>query len=101
MLVLGDFCMKILDGALQKLGQVGIFIPTANAVHTEPGGFHDHFAQNHVRVLDKVAVHTDAVRVGIQMHPVRFNVRHPITLLQEQNIAGDLRTGIALESIIG
>ena len=101
MLVLGDLGMKIMDGSLQQLGQVSIFIPTAHAVHTEPGGFHDHLAQNHVWVLDEITVHTDTVGVGVQVHPVRFDVRHAVTLLQEQNIAGDFRTGIALEGVIG
>ena len=35
------------------------------------------------------------------MHPVRFNVRHPVPLLQEQNITGDFRTGVAFERIVG
>ena len=101
MLALGDFCMKILNGTLQQLRQVSIFIPTAHAVHAEPGGLHDHLAQNHIGILDEIAVHSDAIGIGVQMHPVRFNVRHAVPLLQEQNIAGDFRSGIALESVIG
>ena len=52
-------------------------------------------------MLHKVTVHSDAIGVSIQMHPVRFNVRHPVPLLQEQNITGDFRTGIAFECIVG
>ena len=81
--------------------QIFFGIGLAGAVHTEPGGIHDHFAQDHFRVLHKVAVHSDAVGIGVQMHPIRFNVRHPVPLLQEQNITGDFRTGVAFERIVG
>ena len=101
LLVLGNLSVKILYCFLKECRKVGIFVPTANAVHAEPGGCHDHLAQNHIGILNEIAVHADAVGIGVQMHPVRLDVRHPIPLLQEQNIAGDFRTGIALEGVIG
>ena len=34
------------------------------------------------------------------MHPIRLNVRHAVTLLQEDDVAGDFRTGVALEGVV-
>ena len=101
LLVLGDLGMNVTDSTLQQLRQVGIVVSFTNAVHAEPGGLNDHLAQNHIGILNEIAVHADAVGIGVQMHPVRLDVRHAVTLLQEQNIAGDLRTGIALEGGVG
>ena len=51
-------------------------------------------------MLNKVAVHADAIGVNIQMHPVRLNVCHAVTLLQEDNVAGHFRTGVLFEGIV-
>ena len=51
-------------------------------------------------MLDKVAVQPDTVGIRIQMYPVRFYIRHVVTLLQEQNITGDLCAGIALKGCV-
>ena len=51
-------------------------------------------------MLHKVGVHTDTIFIGVQMHPVRLNVRHAVTLLQKNNIAGDFRSGIGLKRIV-
>ena len=92
--------MKIADRVPELLGQVRAVLGFAGAVHAKAGAFHDHVAQHHIRVLHKIAVHTDAVFIGIQMHPIRLNVRHTVTLLQEDNVAGDFRTGVALEGVV-
>ena len=96
----GDFSMKILDGFVKLLGQIRTFNGFAGAVHAKPGRFHDHPTQHHLRVLHKIAVHPYAVFVGVQMHPIRFNVRHTVTLLQKQDIAGDFGAGVAFEGIV-
>ena len=51
-------------------------------------------------MLHEITVHADAVFIGIQMHPIRLNIRHAITLLQEDDVAGDFRTGVALEGVV-
>ena len=60
----------------------------------------DHVAQHHFRVLRKVGIDRDAVRRLSKMHPIRFNIDGPIPLLQENDIAGDIRAGVSPESII-
>ena len=99
-LIFGNLRVKIADSISELLGQVCILIGFAGAVHTEPGGFHNHFAQHHIRMLYEIAVHTDAVFVSIQMHPIRLNVGHAVTFLQKQNVAGDFRSGIALKGSV-
>ena len=92
--------MKIADRVPELLGQVCALFGFTGAVHAKAGAFHDHVAQHHIRVLHKIAVHADAVFIGIQMHPIRLNVRHAVTLLQEDDVTGDFRTGIALEGVV-
>ena len=92
--------MKIADRVPELLGQVCAILGFAGAVHAKAGAFHDHAAQHHIRVLHKIAVHTDAVFIGIQIHPIRLNIRYAVTLLQEDNVAGDFRSGVALEGVV-
>ena len=81
--IIGDLRVEVLDGLGKQNGQVGVLIGPAGAVHPEPARLQHHIAQYHFRVLHKISVHTDAVFIGIQMHPVWFNVRHAVTLLQK------------------
>ena len=101
MLVLGDLGIECGNRFAKLFLQIPIGVRLAHAVHAEPCGLHDHLTQNHIRVLHKIAIHADTVGICVQMYPVRFNVRHAVPLLQEQNIAGDFRTGVALECGIG
>ncbi|CDB29334.1 unknown [Firmicutes bacterium CAG:137] len=34
------------------------------------------------------------------MHPIRLNVRHAVTLLQKEDVAGNFRTGVVLKRIV-
>ena len=61
---------------------------------------HLHIAQHHFRVGHKIGVHLDAVLIGGQVHPFWFNVDQPVTLLEEEDVRCDLRTGSGLEGII-
>ena len=100
-LIIGDLCMEVLYRFGKQLGQVCVLVGPAGAVHAESGGFHDHIAQHHFRVLHKITVHTDTVFIGVQMHPIRLDVRHTVTLLQEDNVAGDFGSGVGLKRIVG
>ena len=84
----------------QKIGKIGIFIGLAHAVHAVLSALHDHLAQHHFRVPDKIAVHADAVFIRVQMHPIRLNIHDPVTLLKKENVTGDLCSGIGLERCI-
>ena len=96
-----DLGLKELDGLGKLLRQVGSFAGFAGAVHPEPGGFHHHIAQNHFRVLHKVAVHADAVFIRVQLHPILLQIGDVISFLQKQYIAGDFCSGVLLECVVG
>ena len=100
-LIIGDLRMEVLYRFGKQLRQICVLVGPAGAVHAEPGGFHDHIAQHHFRVLHKIAVHADAVFIGVQMHPIRLDVCHAVTLLQEDNVAGDFGSGVSLKRIVG
>ena len=51
-------------------------------------------------MLYKVAVHRNAVLVCAEMHPVRLNIYNAVTLLQDENIRNDFRSGVALKGVI-
>ena len=57
--------------------------------------------QHHFRMISEIAVDRDSIRCLAQMHPVRLNIDSPVPLLQEDDIRGDLRAGIDLESVVG
>ena len=57
--------------------------------------------QNHFRVGDEVGVHFQPLFIGVQMYPIRLQVGHTTSLLQEQNVGSDLCTRSGLERIIG
>ena len=58
-------------------------------------------AQNHLRVLNKVAVHGQAVCVFTHMDPIRLNLDGPIPLLQEDDVRNDLGTRVGAKGIVG
>ena len=58
-------------------------------------------AQNHFRVLNKVAVHGQAVCVFTHMHPIRLNFDGPIPLLQEDDVRNDLGARVGAKGVVG
>ena len=62
---------------------------------------HLHVAQHHFRVVHKIGVHPDSIGVGGQMHPIGLNVNQTVSLLEEDNVRCDLRTGSGLEGVVG
>ena len=90
------------DGLSKLLREVGPFdgfigcfamIP----VHTVVPG---HFPQHHFGMLRKIAVDGDAVLRFAQVYPIGFNVDGAIPLLQENDVAGDFRTGVGFEGVV-
>lgn len=61
---------------------------------------HLHIAQHLFGVVHEIGVHPDSIGVGSQMHTIGLNIYQPITLLVEDNIRSDPRTGSGLEGII-
>ena len=82
----GNFTVDILNGLRQQSFQRLLRVRLTGGRGAERPGHHLHLAQHHVGVVDEVAVHLDAVLVGGKMHPLRFDVHHALTLLEEQNV---------------
>ena len=58
-------------------------------------------AQNHLRVLNKVAVHGQAICVFTHMHPVRLNLDGSIPLLQEDDVRNDFCARVGAKGVVG
>ena len=84
--VSGDLAVDILNGLRQQCFQRLLRVRFTGGRGAERSGHHLHLAQNHIRVVDEVAVHLDAVLVGGKMHPFRLNIHHSFPLLQKQNV---------------
>ena len=82
----GDLAVDILNGLRQQCFQRLLRVRFTGGRGAERSGHHLHLAQNHIRVVDEVAVHLDAVLVGGKMHPFRLNIHHSFPLLKEQNV---------------
>ena len=52
-------------------------------------------------MLHKVAVHADAVFIRVQLHPILLQIGDVISFLQEKNIAGNFRSGVLFECVVG
>ena len=81
-----DFAVDILDGVGKKAFQRLIREGRAGRLRAIRTGHHLHLTQHHVRVVDEVAVHLDAVIIGGKMYPLRLYIHHAVALLEEQNI---------------
>ena len=97
---IGSFDMG--DSFLKQLGQLHALTGANRQVLLAIlGALRRQLTQNHFRVFHKVTVHGEPVRGGIQVYPVRHNVDGVVTLLQEDDVGHNLRTGICLERIVG
>ena len=65
------------------------------------GAFGGEYAQNHLRVVYEILVDGKAIFRFAQLHPCRLNVRGAVTLLQENNVADNIRTSVGTESVVG
>ena len=77
------FTVDVLNGTFQQFGQFC-------TLHRNTGRFlsigtddHLHFTEDHIRIINKILIHTDAVFICVQMYPVGFNVYDTVTLLEE------------------
>ena len=99
-LKLGNLGMNVLDGIPQEVAKLCIFIGNTGGLHAMRPADHLHVAQHHFRVVHKIGVHPDSIGVCGKVHPFGFNVDQPVTLLEEENVRCDLRTGSGLEGIV-
>ena len=84
--VSGDFAVDILNGLRQQRFQWLLRVRLTGGRGAERPGHHLHLAQDHIRVVDEVAVHLDAVLVGGKVYPFGFYIHHSFPLLQKQNV---------------
>ena len=57
-------------------------------------------SQYHLRMLNKIAVYFDTVRIFCHIYPIRLFYNGLIALLQEDNICDNFRSGICTESVV-
>ena len=65
------------------------------------GAFSGQFAQHHLRVVYKIAVDGKAIFRFAELYPVRLMVDGAVTLLQEDNVADNIRTSVGTERVVG
>ena len=82
----GDLAVDILNGLRQQCFQRLLRVRLAGRRGAERPGHHLHLTQDHIRVVDEITVHLNAVLVGGKMHPFWFYIHHSFPLLEEQNI---------------
>ena len=92
--------MNVCNGFTELLCKVSALIRYTGGFGTETPRYHFHLTEYHFGMLYKVAVHRNAVLVCAEMHPVRLNIYNAVTLLQDENIRNDFRSGVALKGVI-
>ena len=58
-------------------------------------------AQNHFGVVDKILVDGKTIVVLAKVYPIRFDLNGTVTLLQEDDVGHNFRTGVGAERIVG
>ena len=62
--------------------------------------FSGQFAQNHLRVVRKVAVDGDAICRLSQLHPCRFMIHGPVAFLQKDDVTDNISARIGAECVV-
>ena len=87
---------------MKQLGKRNILFCFTGCVHfAKACASHYHIAKHHFGVFDKIAVHRNAVLVGVKVYPVWLYIHYTVTLLQNQNIACNLRACVCSEGVVG
>ena len=85
-----------------ELGSKGSVLQRLHCIiHAMGGAFGAISADDHFRVIQEIAVDGVPIFRLPQMHPIRFFIYCPVTLLQEQNIRHYFRTCIGLKGGVG
>ena len=58
---------------------------------------HNHLAKNHFRVVNKITIDRNPIRVLSEMHPVRLDINYPVPLLQKDDIRSDVSIRVRAE----
>ena len=92
--------VNIGNGIVKLFGKVYSLIRNAGGFGSETPRYHFHLTEYHFGMLDEIAVHRYTVFVRAELHPIRLYIHNAVTLLQDQNIRHDLRSGVALKSVV-
>ena len=109
-LIIGVFGMDVLHGLRQQIGEAGPLKGLTGGFFGVP--IHhvvvSHFAQHHLRVVEKILVDGNAVFRLPEVQPfqtgIRFRHTHVdqfFTLLQEDNVCRYLCTGVGVKGVVG
>ena len=99
-LVFGDLRMDVLNCCGKLLAQLLILVSNTGRFISIRAADHFHLAEDHVRIIYKVAVHGNAVGIPVQMNPIRLNVQKSVSFLKENDIRRHFRSGSTLEGVI-
>ena len=92
--------MNVLYGFRQLFCKASVLIGDTGRCRTVRAGNQSHFAHNHIRIIDKVAVHCNTVFIGIKVYPIGFNVDKAVTLLQKDDIRSNIRSRCVLKGVV-
>ena len=82
------------------LGKVCPLVRDAGGFGTETPRHHFHLSEYHFGMLNKIAVHQDAVFIRAELYPIRLYIHNAVTLLQNKNVRNDFRPGISLKGVV-
>ena len=51
-------------------------------------------------MFNEILVHGNSIFIFSKMYPIRFQIHHTVTLLKEQNVRSDFRSGIRLKCCV-
>ena len=94
--------MDVLNGVVQQRTQFKVFIRLNREILlTVLCTLRSLPSENHFRVLKEIAVDGETVLILTKVYPVGFDLNGTITLLQEDDVGNNVRTGIRFESVVG
>ena len=85
---------------MEKPRKRHIGIGFAGTVHAKPRAFHLHLSKHHLWILDKIAVHRDTVFVRVKVYPLWLNIDDAVTLLQNKDVARNLRACVCPKRVV-
>ena len=92
LLDLGYFGVDVADRFRQQFRKLHLRKRLAGGLRAERTRFRYHTAEYHIRMLDKVLVHLDAVFVFSEVTPIGIALYHAVALLKKDNIRDCFRS---------
>ena len=93
--------VDVLYGLLEQHLKFRSLYGTYGVVHAVGGAFRFLAAQNHPRMVDKIAVNDKPIFRSSGLGPVRHHIQGTVPLLQENDVGNNLGSGVGLKRIVG